>query len=130
MSHFAKVVDNIVEQVIVAEQDFIDTLPDSSAWVQTSYNTRGGKHYAPNTSDEDGGVALRKNYAGVGYTYDTTRDAFYAPQPYPSWLLDEDTCLWDSPVPHPNKDATEENPGDGKMYAWDEDIVNWKEIVE
>ena len=130
MSHFAKVVDNIVTEVIVAEQDFIDTLPDSSAWVQTSYNTRGGKHYAPNTSDEDGGVALRKNYAGVGYTYDSTRDAFYVPQPYPSWLLDEDTCTWDSPVPHPNKDATDENPGDGKFYEWDESILNWKEVIE
>ena len=130
MSHFAKVVDNIVTEVIVAEQDFIDTLPDSSAWVQTSYNTRGGKHYAPNTSDEDGGVALRKNYAGVGYTYDSTRDAFIPEQLYPSWLLDEDTCDWDSPVPHPNKDATDENPGDGKFYEWDESIVNWKEIVE
>ncbi len=130
MSHFAKVVDEILEQVIVAEQDFIDTLPDSSAWVQTSYNTRGGKHYAPDSNDEDGGVALRKNYAGPGYTYDTTRDAFYAPQPYPSWLLDEDTCYWDAPVPHPNKDATEENPGDGKLYEWDESIVNWKELVE
>ena len=129
MSHFAKVVDNIVTEVIVAEQDFIDTLPDSSAWVQTSYNTRGGKHYAPNTSDEDGGVVLRENYAGVGYTYDSSRDAFYAPQPYPSWLLDEDACTWDSPVPHPNKDATDENPGDGKFYEWDEDIVNWK-VVE
>ena len=128
MSHFAKVVDNIVTEVIVAEQDFIDTLPDSSAWVQTSYNTRGGKHYAPNTNDEDGGVALRKNYAGIGYTYDSTRDAFYEPQPYPSWLLDEDTCTWDSPVPHPNKDATDENPGDGKLYEWDESIVNWKVV--
>ena len=130
MSHFEKVVVGIVTEVFVAEQDFIDTLPDSSAWVQTSYNTRGGKHYAPNTNDEDGGVALRKNYAGPGYTYDTTRDAFYAPQPYPSWLLDEDTCYWDAPVPHPNKDATEENPGDGKLYEWDESIVNWKELVE
>ena len=129
MSHFAKVVDNIVTEVIVAEQDFIDTLPDSSAWVQTSYNTRGGKHYDPDTGEEDGGVALRKNYAGAGYVYDSTRDAFYVPQPYPSWLLDEDACTWDSPVPHPNKDATEENPGDGKFYEWDESIVNWK-VVE
>ena len=129
MSHFAKVVDNIVTEVIVAEQDFIDTLTASSAWVQTSYNTRGGKHYAPNTNDEEGGVALRKNYAGIGYTYDTTRDAFIPEQPYPSWLLDEDTCCWDAPVPHPNKDVTDENPGDGKLYEWDEDIVNWK-VVE
>ena len=123
MSHFAKVVDNIVTEVIVAEQDFIDTLPDSDAWVQTSYNTRGGKHYAPNTNDEDGGVALRKNYAGLDYTYDTTRDAFIAPKPYPSWLLDEDTCWWNPPVPYPSVD-----PGDNKRYEWDESIVNWKVV--
>ena len=128
MSHFAKVVDGIVTNVIVAEQDFIDNyddgLNDGGAWVQTSYNTRGGKHYAPNTNDEDGGVALRKNYAGLGYTYDSTRDAFYAPQPYPSWTLNEDTCWWDSPVPYPSN-AEEEN----KFYKWDEDILNWKEEV-
>jgi len=118
MSHFAKVVDEIVIDVIVAEQDFIDTLPDSSAWVQTSYNTRGGKHYAPNTNDEDGGVALRKNYAGISYTYDSTRDAFIPPQTYPSWLLNEDTCQWDAPVPMPEAE-------DGKVYIWDEDILNW-----
>ena len=125
MSHFAKVVDNIVTEVIVAEQDFIDTLPDSDTWIQTSYNTRGGKHYAPNTNDEDGGVALRKNYAGIGYTYDTTRDAFIPPQAFPSWTLNEDTCYWDPPVPYPSN-AAEEN----KTYEWDEDILNWKEIVE
>jgi len=125
MSHFAKVVDGIVTEVIVAEQDFIDTLPDSDAWVQTSYNTRGGKHYAPNSQDEDDKPPLRKNYAGVGYTYDSTRDAFYVPQPYPSWLLDEDTCTWDSPVPYPSNAAEED-----KMYEWDESILNWKEIVE
>ena len=129
MSHFAKVVDGIVTEVIVAEQDFIDTLPDSSAWVQTSYNTRGGKHYDPDTGDEDGGTALRKNYAGIGYVYDSTKDAFYTEQPYPSWLLDEDTCWWDAPIPHPNKDATKENPGDGKLYKWDESILNWKEVI-
>jgi hypothetical protein len=128
MSHFANVVNGIVTNVIVAEQEFIDTLTDSSEWIQTSYNTRGGKHYTPDTSDEDGGVALRKNYAGIGYTYDSTRDAFIPEQPYNSWLLDEDTCQWDSPVPHPNAEATEENPGDGKFYTWDEDIVNW--VVE
>ena len=120
MSHFAKVVDNIVTEVIVAEQDFIDTLPDSSAWVQTSYNTRGGKHYAPNSHDEDGGVALRKNYAGIGYTYDSTRDAFIPPQPFPSWTLNEDTCYWTAPVAYPS---------DGKFYEWDESIVNWKEVI-
>jgi len=119
MSHFAKVVDEIVTSVIVAEQDHIDTLEDPSSWIQTSYNTRGGKHYAPNSHDEDGGVALRKNYAGIGYIYDETRDAFIPPQPYNSWLLDEDTCQWDAPVPQP---ALGE---DGKIHIWDEDIVNW-----
>ena len=83
MSHFAKVESGIVVQVIVAEQDHIDTL--SGQWVQTSYNTRGGKHYAPNSNVEDGGVALRKNYACIGDTYDETKDVFIDPQPYPSW---------------------------------------------
>ena len=124
MSHFAKVVDGIVTEVIVAEQDFIDTLPDSSAWVQTSYNTRGGKHYAPNTNDEDDGIALRKNFAGIGYTYDSTRDAFIPQQPYPSWTLDEDTCFWVSPVPYPSV-----APDENKYYEWDESILNWKELV-
>ena len=124
MSHFAKVVDGIVTNVIVAEQEFIDTYEDGlpGEWIQTSYNTRGGKHYAPNSQDEDGGVALRKNYAGIGYTYDETRDAFIPAQSYNSWLLNEDTCQWDAPVPKP---APRE---DGKIHIWDEDIVNW--VVE
>ena len=120
MSHFAKVVDGIVTTVIVAEQEFIDTYDDGipGEWIQTSYNTSGGKHYAPNSREpiEDGGVALRKNYAGIGYTYDKTRDAFIPSQPYNSWLLNEDTCRWDAPVPYPS---------DGKVYNWDEDILNW-----
>ena len=117
MSHFAKVVDGIVTTVLVAEQEAVDERPGE--WIQTSYNTYGGKHYSPNSSDEDGGVALRKNYAGIGYTYDKPRDAFYAPQPWPSWTLNEDTCLWEAPVPQP---ASRE---DGKKHMWDEDIVNW-----
>ena len=117
MSHFAKVEDGIVTQVIVAEQDFIDT--QEGTWVQTSYNTRGGVHYSPETGSPDGGVALRKNYAGIGFTYDAVRDAFIPPQPYPSWLLNEDTCLWEAPVPHPN---------DGKLYNWNEDTVSWVEL--
>jgi|TARA_R100000093_G_scaffold46210_2_gene23912 hypothetical protein len=121
MSHFAKInSDNIVQRVIVAEQDFIDTLENSSLWIQTSYNTRGGKHYAPNTNDEDGGVALRKNYAGIGYKYDAERDAFIAPQPFPSWTLNEDTCLWEAPVAYPN---------DGKDYEWNEETTSWEEIT-
>jgi hypothetical protein len=105
MSHFAEIDnDNIVQRVIVAEQDFINSgaVGDSFRWVQTSYNNN-----------------FRKNYAGKGYTYDKARDAFIPPQPYPSWLLDEDTCRWDAPTPMPN---------DGKMYGWDEDTTSWKEI--
>ena len=120
MSHFAKVEDEIVTQVIVAEQDFIDSgaMGDANNWIQTSYNTRGGVHYAPNSNTADGGVALRKNYAGKGYTYDKTRDAFIPPQPFqfPSWELNEDTCQWDSPIPYPD---------DEKEYRWDEDVRNW-----
>ena len=123
MSHFAKVVDGIVTNVIVAEQEFIDTYDDGipGEWIQTSYNTSGGKHYAPNSRDEDGGVALRKNYAGPGYTYDKTRDAFYPPQPWPSWTLNEDTCQWEAPVPYPRN---VENY-DGNEFLWKEDILNW-----
>jgi len=126
MSHFAKVVDGIVTNVIVAEQEFIDIYEDGlpGEWIQTSYNTKGGKHYAPNSQDEDSGVALRKNYAGIGYTYDETRDAFIPAQLYNSWLLNEDTCQWEPPVPYPS-DGVEKDPSDGKVYIWDEDIVNW-----
>ena len=120
MSHFAKINnDGIVQNVIVAEQDFIDSgaVGDSSNWIQTSYNPRGGVHYAPNSTEPDGGVALRKNYAGKGYTYDKVRDAFIAPKPHESWVLDEDSCCWVSPVAHPR---------DGKgPYKWDEDVRNW-----
>jgi hypothetical protein len=120
--HFAKInSDKIVQRVIVAEQSFIDSglVGDSDTWVQTSYNTRGGVHYAPNSQTPDGGVALRKNHAGVGYTYDATKDAFIAPQPYPSWTLDDDTCLWNAPVAYPD---------DGQMYGWDEENTQWKEM--
>ena len=122
MSHFAKVKNNLVETVIVAEQDFIDSLPSESGvtWVQTSYNTRGGVHYAPNSNTPDEGVALRKNYAGIGDTYDSVRDAFYEPQPYSSWCLNESSCIWDPPVAHPN---------DGKCYEWDESNRQWVEMT-
>ena len=119
MSHFAEVKDGVVTNVIVAEQDFIDTLETPSNWVQTSYNTRGGKHYAPNSHDEDSGTPLRKNYAGVGYTYDSDKDAFYAPQPYSSWSLNDTTCMWEAPVAYPDDD---------KRYQWDEDTTSWVEI--
>ena len=120
MGHFAKVSNGIVTRVIVAEADFFNNFVDDSPgkWIQTSYNTRGGVHYQPNTNEpsEDQSKALRKNYAGIGYTYDATRDAFIPPQPFNSWILNEDTCLWDSPVPYPE---------DGKLYKWNEEILNW-----
>ena len=111
MSHFAKVVNNIVTQVIVADQDWVDAL--DGEWVQTSYNTQGGVHLL-------GDTPLRKNYAGIGYTYDSDRDAFYSPQPFPSWTLDEDGCLWEPPTPMPT---------DNKFYAWDEDTTSWVEMT-
>ena len=123
MSYFAKIEDGVVTNVIAADQDFIDNHMDGE-WVQTSYNTRGGKHYAPDSNEEDSGTPLRKNYAGIGYVYDSVRDAFYSPQPYPSWTLDEDTCYWKAPVDYP-ADATHE-----KMYSWDEDNTTWVEITE
>jgi hypothetical protein len=114
MSHFAKVENGIVTQVIVAEQKFIDSgaVGDSSLWIQTSYNTRGGQHPE--------GRPLRKNYAGIGYTYDSIRDAFVPPKPFDSWTLNEETCLWNPPVPYPE---------DGKVYKWNENSQSWIEIV-
>lgn len=119
MAHFAKVNNGIVEQVIVAEPEFFQTFVDTSPgeWVQTSYNTRGGVHYNPETGEPstDQSKALRKNYAGIGYTYDRVRDAFIPPKPYVSWVLNEFTCLWDAPVPKPEG-----------QYTWDESTVSWK----
>jgi len=122
VSHFAKVLDGKVIQVIVAEPDFFDTFVDSSPgqWLQTSYNTRGGVHYGQD-GNPDGGVALRGNYAGIGYTYDATHDVFYAPQPFPSWTLSQTAWLWEPPVAYPT---------DGKRYVWDEPTVSWKEFTE
>lgn len=116
MAHFAKILDGVVQQVIVAEPEFFLTFVDSSpgTWLQTSYNTRGGVHYGSD-GQPDGGVALRGNYAGVGYTYDQFNDVFYAPQPYPSWTLGAD-WLWHAPVPMPDDD---------KQYRWDEFAKNW-----
>ena len=121
MAHFAEIDENnIVKRVIVAEQDFIDsgTVGNSSNWIQTSYNTKGGIHYTPNSinREPDGGVALRKNYAGIEYIYDNNKDAFYASQPYLSWSLNEDTCQWESPIPCPD---------DGSNYNWNEENQSW-----
>jgi len=96
MAHFAHINnENIVDQVIVAEQDFIDTLQDSSNWIQTSYNTRGGIHYDPVTNTPSDQLPLRKNYAGLGYCYDGNLDAFIPPKPSDEFILNEETCLWE-----------------------------------
>ena len=113
MSHFAKVENGIVTQVIVAEQDVIDSGIFGTGWIQTSYNTFGGAH-------KNGGTPLRKNYAGVDYTYDSGRDAFIPPKPFNSWVLNENTCQWDAPVSYPT---------DGKKYDWNEDTLSWVEIT-
>jgi hypothetical protein len=86
---------------------------------RTSYNTHGGIHYTNSVKSQDQSKAFRKNYAGIGYYYDSIRDAFIPPKTFPSWILDEFSCLWQSPIPYPN---------DGKMYTWNEDIGNWIEI--
>ena len=102
MSHFAKLDNNnIVQEVIVADQQFINTgvVGDVFRWVQTSYNGR-----------------IRKNYAGVGYRYDINLDAFISPKPYPSWFLNEETCRWEAPIPYPD---------DGQLYNWDESTKSW-----
>jgi len=156
MGHYAKVVNGKVTKVIVAEASFFNNFVDSSPgkWVQTSYNTRGGVHYQPNTGtpsptvyqDASGSIyttldeantsgsapittvdqsetkALRGNYAGIGYTYDSTLDAFYAPQPYTSWNLDTGSYLWEAPIAYPSGDVTGSYTG---SYKWDEDSTNW-----
>jgi hypothetical protein len=124
MSHFAMIKDKKVVQVIKARQEFIDSciVSEPIKWVQTSYNTRGGIHYDPNTGQPsaDQSKAFRKNYAGIGYSYDKDRDAFIPPKPFPSWTLNETSCLWEAPVAMPT---------DGKMYSWDEDSGSWKEAT-
>lgn len=111
MAHFAKVQDGLVTQVIVAEPEFFNTFVDSSPgeWIQTSYNTHGGVHVL-------GGTPLRKNYAGIGFSYDRTRDAFVPPKPFESWTLNENTCLWQAPVAYPD---------DGAVYSWNEADQAW-----
>lgn len=124
MAHFAKVVDGIVQQVIVAESDFFNTFVDTTPgeWIQTSYNTVGGVHYAEGTDtpSSDQSQALRKNYAVIGGHYDVERDAFYGLQPYPSWTLDENTCHWECPVDYPD---------DGGVYEWNEETQSW-DLIE
>lgn len=120
MGHFAKVVDGKVTQVIVAEPEFFDHFVDTSPgqWIQTSYNTRGNVHYGADGQPDDK-LALRGNYAGIGYVYDRENDVFYPQQPYASWTLNNSTWNWDPPVPQPT---------DGRMYLWDEETTSWKEV--
>jgi len=117
MAHYAKVKDNIVVQIIVAEEDFFENFVDETpgTWIQTSYNTRGGIH-------TDGGVPLRKNFAGIGFSYDNFRDAFIPPRPFLSWTLNEDSCLWEPPVAYPDADSDEQ-------YEWNEETTSWQLIV-
>jgi hypothetical protein len=115
MAHFAKIENGTVTQVNVIDEDYFAENRETrytGQWVQTSYNTQGGVHLL-------GGTPLRKNYAGIGYTYDEARDAFIPPKPFNSWLLNEDTCQWDAPVAYPT---------DGKLYMWDEEQQQWTEV--
>jgi hypothetical protein len=125
MSNFSyvPVIENgkgIVQDVIVIDQEVINTgaFGNPFSYVQTSYNTRGGIYYIPNTDtpDPDQSKALRANYAGIGYTYDSINDVFYAPQPYPSWVISAPTWIWQPPVPYPT---------DGGNYTWDEATLSW-----
>ena len=120
MAHFAKVVDGTVTQVIVAEQEFIDSgiVGDPTDWIKTSYNTYGGVHYGPDGQPDDG-IALRANFAGVGFSYDKDEDVFYASQPYPSWNLKKPEFIWESPTPYPT---------DGKYYEWNESALAWEKV--
>ena len=116
MAHFAKVIDGLVTQVIVADDDFPTNYVDDSpgTWIQTSYNTRGGVHYDEN-GVPDNGIAIRGNYAGIGYVYDQENDVFYPKQPYSSWTISAPTWIWTPPTPRPETG----------IYDWDESIKSW-----
>jgi hypothetical protein len=125
MASYVKVINGIVVDGNVATQEWVDAQPNKWVWVQTSYNVRGGIYYDQATglpADNQAEVIAaqdgrqRKNYAGIGYRYDTERDAFIPPTPYPSWKLNEDTCLWDAPIPYPS---------DNKQYIWNEAAQEW-----
>ena len=130
MSYYAKVEDGIVTRVLAMEPEFLENFfVDNSPgeWIKTSYNMRGGVYHIDNVPAEDQSVIegdearQRKNYANKGFTYDQTRDAFIPPQPYPSWTLNETTCLWDAPVAPPD---------DGNRYQWNEETTSWDEVTE
>ena len=137
MAHYAKVTDGVVTQVIVAEPEFFDTFVDTTPgeWLKTSYNMLGGVYRDPETNEaaEDQSVIAgdegreRKNYAGIGFSYDATRNAFISVQPYNSWVLNETSCIWEAPVAYPD---------DGEMYTWSEDdyqadnTTGWVQVNE
>jgi hypothetical protein len=127
MAYYAFLDENNIVTEVIAGKDETDTAENweqfygairNQVCKRTSYNTRGGVHYGPDGLP-DGKPAFRKNYAGIGYIYDFNLDAFYDYQPFPSWILDLQSCLWNPPIPYPN---------DSKLYVWDENIENWKEI--
>ena len=130
MAHYAQLdSENVVAQVFVGRDDVVEGIDDWETYYapegytvkQTSYNTRGGVHYNPETGEPsaDQSKALRFNYAGIGFTYDEERDAFIPPQPYASWVLDDYTCLWVPPLPYPE---------DGGQYIWDENAIDWTAV--
>jgi len=129
MAHYVQLFENVVVTVFVGRDDVVEGIDDWETYYapegftvkQTSYNTRGGVHYTDGEPSEDQTKALRFNYAGIGFTYDEERDAFIPPKPYDSWVLDEDTCLWEAPVPMPE---------DGEQYTWDEDAGDWVAVEE
>ena len=126
MAHYAKVTNGKVVKVIVAEASFFNNFIDDSPgqWVQTSYNTRGGVHYQPNSNitSSDQSLALRGNYAGIGYEYDSTVDAFFVPKPYDSWIKDTGSFAYEAPVDYPTGSITGSYTG---SYSWSESELNW-----
>jgi len=124
MSHYAQLDENnMIVFVIAAKSDHKEdefTESTGNVWKQTSYNTQGGVHYTDGEPSADQTKALRYNYAGIGFTYDETRDAFIPPQPYPSWVLDEATCLWVAPIAY---------PAEG-VHTWDEEAGDWVEVTD
>ena len=122
MAYYAKILKGKVVEIACAEENYFEENKKTrytGTWVQTSYNTKGGIHYDPQTGlpSEDQTKALRKNYAGIGYIYDKDRDAFYAEQPFASWILNEQSCIWEAPIPYP--DIT-------KIYKWNETTKEWE----
>ena len=132
MAHYAFIDENLVVIEVIPgrnEYEIVDGVSDWEAHygnfrgqvcVRTSYNTRGGVHYTDGEPSEDQSQAFRFNYAGIGFTYDADRDAFIPPQPYASWVLDEDTCLWVAPIAY---------PAEG-VHVWDEQAGDWVEVTD